>query len=277
MTSSIYHFFKSLEQNRCLLKSVEVLDEFPFDESLLSCKRKGQFPDLAIKINRDDSLFTGGELIELKDSKSYGASSFNSTIPTGQKEITKVVKGESSDVYKQMIAASDEIMSLPVRDVFYLVRGKNKGRCKIALVHGSFFETIGVGDLITKSFTQVLEERLKQSGATLDERARAVLAAMFSEQENFSRVRNADKASVKLRFRIMTEVKAEGNILNAQKYPEITDDALNFVLPRHSEQDEADALKRMGRVYGDEGLKQFRRFVIKHHLNGQFLVFQCSL
>jgi hypothetical protein len=275
MIYSIYHFFKSLEQNRQRLRDVEKLEDFPFDENLLSCKRKGQFPDLAIKINRNDALFTGGELIELKDSKSYSVSSFNSTIPTGRKEIAKVVRSSGSDVYNQMIAAGDCIFSLPLRDVFYLIRGKRKGHCKVALVHGSFFETVNVSDLITKSFAQVFEERLKQSRASFDEETKNALAALFSEQENFSRVRNVDQASVKLRFRIMTEVKAEGNILNSRKYPEIADDTLNFVLPYHSEQDEKDASMRMSAVFN--GLTAFRIFRIKHHFNGYFLVFQCNL
>ncbi|MDR3275140.1 MAG: hypothetical protein LBS81_04085 [Endomicrobium sp.] len=39
-----------------------------------------------------------------------------------------------------------------------------------------------------------------------------VLINIFSEQENFGKVRNIDNASVKSRFRITTEVKSEGNI-----------------------------------------------------------------
>ena len=51
---------------------VEKLESFPFTTEMLSCQNTGIFPDLAIKINSDRTLFTGGELIELKDSvKSY--------------------------------------------------------------------------------------------------------------------------------------------------------------------------------------------------------------
>ena len=101
MSSSVYHFFKTLVENKNALESIAKLDDFPFDENLLSCKRVGQFPDLAIRICRTDELFTGGELVELKDSKSYTVSSFNSTIPTGRKEIEKVVKGKNSEVLRQ--------------------------------------------------------------------------------------------------------------------------------------------------------------------------------
>jgi len=274
MTTSIYHFFKTLEQNRQMLKEIEKLDDFPFDEELLSCKRAGHFPDLAIKICHHNTLFSGGELIELKDNKGYGVSSFNSTIPTGTKPIAKVIKGDNSDVLKQMIASGDDVFSSPQREVFYLIRGKNKDKCKVALIHGSFFETVKVSDLIAKSFTQVLEERLIQSETILEEEIKAVLTLLFSEQENFSKVRNVDKASVKLRFRIMTEVKAEGNILNSKKYPMIRDDTLNFIVPYHSEADEELAVRRMRAVYSEDELNSFNRFTIKHHLNGYFLVFQ---
>jgi len=92
--------------------------------------------------------------------------------------------------------------------VYYLVRGKKNSNIKVLLVHGSFFETIQTSDLISQSFAQVLEERLQQSeleGHQIAEMKR-LLVTLFSEQAPFSKVRNVDKASVKLRFRIMTEV-----------------------------------------------------------------------
>jgi len=272
MSSSIYHFFKDLVENKDALKAIAKLDDFPFDKNLLSCKRVGQFPDLAIRICKDNELFAGGELVELKDSKSYSVSSFNSTIPTGKKEIEKVIKGKNSEVLRQMKEAGDDILSLPEREVFYLIRGKNKGNCKIVLVHGSFFETIKVGELISKSFSQVLRETLESSKAKFDDETEAILETLFSEQANFSRVRNVENASVKLRFRIMTEVKAEGNILNSRKYPEISDNTLNFILPSHNEDEDQLNLDKMNVVFDD--LNSFDIFQIKHHFNGNFLVFQ---
>src|SRR5688572_13015947 len=157
--NSIYHFFNSLVQNKYQFRVVPKLDEFPFDESILSCKNNASnlFPDMAIKLTQEGGLFTGGELIELKDSKSYTVSSFNSTIPIGRKEITKVIKSVSSTIRNQMEMAGDNINSLLIRDVYYLIRGKKKGKNKVALVHGSFFETIKSSELISQSFSQVLE------------------------------------------------------------------------------------------------------------------------
>lgn len=275
MSSSIYHFFKSLIQNKDALKSIVKLDDFAFDENLLSCKRVGQFPDLAIRICKDDELFDGGELVELKDSKSYTVSSFNSTIPTGRKDIAKVIKGKNSEVLRQMIEAGDDVFSMPEREVFYLIRGKRKENRKIVLVHGSFFETVKVGDLIAKSFSQVLRETMESGKTKFDDETKAILETLFSEQTSFSKVRNVENASVKLRFRIMTEVKAEGNILNPTKYPEILDNTFSFVLPSHDENDDHLNLDKMNVVFDD--LKKFNIFHIKHHFNGNFLVFQLTI
>lgn len=275
MTSSIYHFFKTLVENEEELKTVSKLDDFVFEESLLSCKRAGQFPDLAIRICNSDELFTGGELVELKDSKSYTVSSFNSTIPTGRKEIAKVIKGKNSNVLKQMIEAGDDVLSLPEREVFYLIRGQKKDKVKIVLVHGSFFETIKVSELIAKSFTQVLRETMENSETKFDDETKAILETLFSEQTSFSRVRNVENASVKLRFRIMTEVKAEGNILNSTKYSEIADNTLNLILPSHDEDHDQLNLDKMNVVF--ENMDLFDIFHIKHHFNGNFLVFQTAV
>lgn len=274
---SIYHFFKHLVTNKHFFETITNIEESPFDTNMLSCQNAGQFPDLAIKINTTDTLFTGGELIELKDSKSYTVSSFNSTIPSGQKDIDKVIKSANSIIKKQMQDAGDDIYSLPTRDVFYLIRGQSKKNVKILLVHGSFFETVKTNNLISQSFEQVLEERLKEKGLDIGDKIKDLLVDIFSEQESFSKVRNVDKASVKLRFRIMTEVKAEGNILNAKKYPEIKDNTISLIVPRHNKKDEELALKRFASIYSESTIKQFAIFNIKHLLNEYFTVFQREL
>ncbi len=75
----------------------------------------------------------------------------------------------------------------------------------------------------------------------------------------------------------MTEVKAEGNILNSKKYPEIEDNTLNFVLPCHNDEEERNNLRKAEIVFGKSGLKQFSILKIKHHFNGYFHVFQTDL
>ena len=260
---------------------ISKLENFPFDENLLASKSKGKFPDLSIKMNKNSTVFTGGELIELKDSKNYTVSSFNSTIPTGRKGINEIIKGKESTIRRQIQKTGDIYDSLPIREVFYLIRGRKKMRTsqkqKITLVHGSFFETVPKEELISQSFLQALEERAKQANTTVKPEFKALMSYLFSQQESFSKVRNIDKASIKLRFRIMTEVKAEGNILNSNKYPEILDNTLNLVLPYHNEEDRISALKKMKIVFSKEELKKVDEFKIRHHFNGNFLIFQTKL
>lgn len=276
---SIYHFFKDLVLKKDLFTQIARLEDFPFDTHLLACQNAGQFPDLAIRLCKSNNLFTGGELIELKDSDNYTVSSFNSTIPTGTKTIKQIIKSENSIIKHQMEQAGDDIFALKERDVFYLIRGKHKKKStqKIALIHGSFFETIQHKELISQSFSQVLNERLLESGLTLTPEIKDLLTTMFTEQANFSKVRLVDKASVKLRFRIMTEVKAEGNILNDKKYPEILDNTLNLVLPYHQESDRTNSLRRMAAVFTESELNGFEEIKLKHHFNGYFTVFQAKL
>ncbi len=275
--NSIFNFFKAIHEQRSKLKSVEKLEDFPFPTNMISCINKGIFPDLALKLNKDKSTFSGGELIELKDSDSYSVSSFNSTIPTGTKNISQIISGETSRIKRQMEEAGDDINSLPIREVFYLIRGRRNNNVKAVLVHGSFFETITYDELIGKSFSQVFEEMIEQSGIEMPGELKTLLSQVKSEQDNFSKVRDVEKASVKLRFRIMTEVKAEGNILNDEKYSKILDNTLNLIVPKHDETELKVINKKFNSVFSETERKNISSFDIKHHFNGYFRVFQSNI
>jgi hypothetical protein len=142
-------------------------------------------------------------------------------------------------------------------------------------VHGSFFETIAVKELIQKSFSQVLNEGLVDSD--IPPEVKEALGLIFSEQETFSKVRSVENASVKLRFRVLTEVKPQGNILNAKMYPDILDDTINLVVPHRSEEERADIVSKTKLVMGAREMEQIRVLSIKHPLNGWFVVFQTDL
>jgi len=73
----------------------------------------------------------------------------------------------------------------------------------------------------------------------------------------------------------MTEAKAEGNILNSKNYPEISDNNMSFVLPSRSEDEDLLNVDKMNVVFEDPDL--FDIFQIKHHFNGNFLVFQTAI
>ncbi len=269
---SIYHLFKNLDEQKQVFPDLQKLENFPFREELFSCKNKGIFPDFAIKVNPPNDVFSGGELIELKDSKSYTIASFNSTIPTGKKDITELLKGKNNQMRKQMLACGDDIERLPQREVFYLIRGKKRGKVKVALVHGSFFETVHPQDLIGQSFIQAFKE--KSGVKELPPNVESLLLRLFSEQDAFNKVRSVNNASVKLRFRIMTEVAPEGNILNPRFYPEIADNSLNLVLPYSSQEGLDIEEHKLKIAFGYSEIPSFHIFLIQHPLNGKFLVFQ---
>ncbi|MCY3832631.1 MAG: hypothetical protein OXG85_06415 [Chloroflexi bacterium] len=268
---SIYHFFAHLYRNRQVLAHVASLESFPWDCELFSYVGRGRFPDFAIRVNPGGDL-DGGELIEVKDSKSFSVSSFNSTIPTGTKLIAELTSGKRSVIRDQMLAAGDDIDSLPEREVFYLLRGKPIGKCKICLVHGSFFETIKVEQLIQQAFGQVLDERLAEEDLDISDELRNLMVRVFSRQDSFSRVRHVDRATVKLRFRIMTEAKKEGNIFNATIYPEIENDTISLVIPCVCQENLAVRLEHLKQAVSTSELDQGKQFVIMHPFNGDYHV-----
>ena len=281
MAYSIYHFFADLCRKRDDFLLGNDLEDFPFDKRMLSCINKGKFPDLAIRLNNEDVQFTGGELIELKDSKQYSVASFNSTIPTGEKEIKKLTEGQANIIRTQMEKAGNNILSLPVRQVFYLIRGSKQSNTKVCLAHGKFFETVPVSTLISESFGQALEERLSELGETLSSSMKQKLLDIFSEQQTFSKTRDIEKASVKLRFRIMTGVKAGANILNPNQYPQIGDNTMSFAVPCHREAQQSEQHDKMKVAFEQmecsDLFAQLKTFVLQHHFNGKFLVFQMNL
>ena len=274
---SIYHFFAHLCRNRKCLRTAEKLGDFPFDRELLSCENKNTFPDMAIRINPGKKP-PGGELIELKDSRtSYRIASFNSTIPTGRKLIASITSGKTNVVRQRMEDADEDIYSLEERDVYYLVRGKRADKTKVCLVHGSFFETVPVDELIRSSFGQVLLEgladNLEQTSAELSE----VMDNVSLSQSHFSKSRNVKDASVKLRFRVMTEAENEGNILNPQLYPEIEDNTLSLVAPGDSPAAIESVQRYLQQALSQSELAQGKQFTIKHPFNGKFFVLSYAL
>ncbi|MDE2748848.1 MAG: hypothetical protein OXI34_07785 [Chloroflexota bacterium] len=275
---SIYHFFAHLYRNRNRLEWVPKLEDFPFDIELLSYKGRGKFPDFAIRVNPGGDP-SGGELIEAKDSKSYVVPSFNSTIPTGYKSIESLIQGRSSVVREQMEEIGDDIYAVPLREVYYLLRGKDPktSNTKICLVHGSFFETVNVEELIRKAFGQVLDERLEAEDHAISSELHDLMLRIFSKQDSFSKVRHVENASIKLRFRIMTEVKKEGNVFNSKVYPGIRENTLNFIIPNYPADDIAQRKLYIRQALSASELSEGMNTIITHPFNGDFFVLSYAL
>lgn len=278
MSYSIYHFFAHLVKNWSELKDVDKLENFSYPNEMLSCRMKGKFPDMAIRLNQDNHIFCGGELVELKDAKGFNISSFNSTIPSSKKEIAKLVCGKRSKIRDQMVEAGDDIDSLAIRDVYYLVRGRKDRIAKICLVNGKFFETIPISSLVKESFEQVLNERLIEKGEELPDDVKRNIVRLFDDREVFAKTRHVNRASVNLRFRVMAEVSTDGNILH---YDEIIENSLTFLVPVEDQASIDRHGNRMRIAFEEfdqeDDFANLNTFEIGHKLNGHFLAFQISL
>ena len=84
-----------------------------------------------------------------------------------------------------------------------------------------------------------------------------------------------------MRFRIMTGVKAEANILNPNQYPQIGDNTLNFAIPCHDDTEQSQQYSKMKVAFEQmecsDLFSQVEVFVLQHHFNGKFLIFQTNL
>jgi hypothetical protein len=242
------------------------MTKFKFNSSIISSSNVGIFPDLTIKISPKNDLFPGGELVELKDGKTYMISSFNSTIPTGMKNIQELFT-KNSIVRQKMLKAGNNVESMPERQVYYLIRGKKDiEHQKIVLVHGSFFETIPVSKLISKAFSKIVVENIG------DDSELNKIIKLFSRQEMFSKVRHVKGSAIKLRFRIMAEVSKEGNILDDKTYPEILENTINLVIPYDEKISKEQIIKKFNIVFGKDN--SFKVFKLEHKISGRFVVFQ---
>ena len=269
MASSIYHFFKFLVEKKDELKTIDNIEDVDFGDSFVSSRTRGLFPDLVIKINTEDDLFEGGELVEFKGSNNYSIASFNSTIPTGTKIISDIT--QSPSIRNQMIKAGNNLESLPCRAVYYLISGKHNDEQKIVLVHGSFFETIPVKKLICDAFSQIMKEA--DPNISVDKLKE--LSELSIEQNLFSQVRNIDGSSVKIRFRIMTEAESKANLLNSEQYPQIKPNTINLCIPFDSDDAKERIIERFRRIFN---YQEFVQFDLKHMVDGsQYVVFQASI
>ena len=167
-----------------------------------------------------------------------------------------------------MIKAGNNLESSPYRDVYYLISGKNKDEQKIILVHGSFFETIPAKSLIREAFLKVI----KDADPNMSDDKLKELSKLFIEQKLFSQVRRITGASVKIRFRIMTEVETKANLLNSEYYPQIKPNTFNLCIPYKSDKAKKLINEKFGMLFNEIKHTQFD---LKHEIDGgKFIVFQ---
>lgn len=224
-TSSIFHFFAHLMERRGYFGQDGKLEDFEFPEHLIAARggRQG-FPDLVLKSNRTGSL-TGGEFIELKETRSLQIASFNSTLPTAIKPISIL----QSKMLDQLHELGETPEDLPDREVYYLIRGRKMINpapiSKTVLVSGRFFETVSVDELLTQAFDQVARDSATDSGSEL-----TLSDELVVQQRSFAASRRVPGASVSVRFRVMAQADRDANLLSGARFPEIRDNTLNLLV-----------------------------------------------
>lgn len=190
-------------------------------------KDSGAFPDFVLACESHSPLGNGA-LLELKDSAGDQIASFNSTLPSAQKQISRLTKMVQTAVQnyesKRGCACPDE------RDCFYLVRTKNKSpdACRLSVVQGTFFETIPNQELLKSLWKDLLE----QSGASIEQYQEILEHLANLERDQIAESRVIERAAIKPRLRIMSEVVAEAN---PHRYQEIGERTVNLILKAPSE------------------------------------------
>ena len=236
MTASVYHLFYDIYQRRRNLMSERLdAENFMLRDSLIACRgSRGLFPDMILRTNEDNPVFSGGELIEIKDSKSYSIASFNSTIPSAYKDIRDYVKPNSKLFIEIERNTRTDPHLRPEREVYYLIRGRKGANCKVCLVHGGFFETLNVQENIKSALNESFTEAMTDSGLENDSVAKQSAARVLEfnwQQQHLSKTRKHEQSSISLRMRVMSEVVGEANILNSTQYPQIRDNTLAMIVP----------------------------------------------
>ena len=226
MKTSIYHFFSELLLRRGYFAQLENIEDFDYPQQLIAGRCKKSFPDMVLRHDRDSDM-PGGEIIELKTANSYAISSFNSTIPSAQKSMESL-----SGMLRKELRQNGELFELSdLRDVYYLIVGRKKATpaplTKVCLVHGSFFETIPIREVLLGGAAAALKNPSGESSIDV-----VSFFANDSDEElqaRFSATRRIDGAAVKLRFRVMCEVDPDADLMKETKFPDIINDSISFI------------------------------------------------
>jgi len=235
-----------------------------------------RFPDFLFKTKMHDGKYASGSLIELKDSKSTGISSFNSTIPTKTKTLEEidVINGKNlvsriAKIFDGKLALDEQYCKFE-RRCYYLIRThKESEKVKLSIVDGSFFETVPKEHLFYQMFLNVLrmhmEKRKVEIPAEIMKSIEEALS-LVTDQTIIAGSQTIAKASVKPRLRIMAEVHPHGNP-HSEFYPEITQGSFNLIVQSSREARETE--KQLAAL-----LPEIDIFSIHHKRNGEHRVFQ---
>ena len=228
---NIYHFFAFLINVRSELSSVTKLQDYHFNTVPLAYRDNANFPSLVLRMHKGYPS-PGSELIGIIDSNTYNVPAFESHIPAGAMPIAALGHDRAARIYKSMEDAGEVSSWRRMRDVYYLIRGRNNGNCKICLVHGSFFEDrVKPEYLVREALEEVLADCLEEQTLSHDQFNmlwRIFAQEIFSEQHH-----KVSIGTVELRLGVKTRKNIGANLLSSFYYPEIRDNTLSFIIPHY--------------------------------------------
>lgn len=186
----------------------------------------GVFPDFVLAcVGERKDYYWRGALLELKDSAGASVASFNSTLPSAVKDLQKLSKVVQDAVCRYDLPLSRCRNYSWIRRCFYLVRtrAQSQEEVRVSLVEGTFFETLPNDKLLREVWKQLLRD-----AGLPEQKAEEVVESLGAlNREDIAISRHIDKASIKPRLRIMSEVEGEGN---PHTYSEIPARTANLIV-----------------------------------------------
>ena len=273
---NIYHFFASLVSLRRFLLHASRMAKWYIPSRDISYFGTTGFPTLALPSNPRGQP-AGGELVGYMESKTYVVPPFKSHIPTGSISIDSLGYKKARAIDRRLRANGENWRWLPVRDVYYLIRGRRAGRTKVCLVHGSFFESVTCEQVVRKALDRVVtdcasHEELRFSPAAIDSLSRLLSREIFSDRR-----RQVANTTVDFRLGVRAEVAYEQNILDSAYYPAIPNDSLNLVIPYRSSDDFRVVWRYLKTMLTEEEWTMGDKQMIQHPFNGKFFVLSYAL
>ena len=272
---NIYHFFAFLINVRSELSSVTKLQDYHFNTVPLAYRDNASFPSLVLRMHKGYSS-PGGEFVEIIDNDSYNVPPFESHIPTGAISFDKLEHDRAAKIFKSMQAAGEVPGWIREREVYYLIRGRNNGNCKICLVHGSFFEQrVKAEYYVREALEEVLADCLEEQ--TLNHDQFNMLWRIFAQEIFTGQFRRVSIGEIKFSIGIKTYENLGANLLSPFYYPKIKDNTLNFVIPHYPEEENAYRKAFLRRALSSSEYEQGEEIFIKHPQKIDFFVLSFAL
>ncbi len=271
---NIYHFFATLIEERAQLQGATQLLDYPFASAPLSYHSRCGFPSLILRMHAR-AYEPGGEWVAILDSNTYNVPAFQSHIPVNAMSIDMLGHAKATSVRKSMLAAGEVPHWIRMREVYYLLRGRNRGNTKICLVHGSFFQSMKPRAVLQEALSQALEGHLEELSLSQDQIS--LLERICAEAILTDQSWKVDRMTVEFNLGIQTPENHGLNILSSFHFRAIQDNTLNFIFPNYPADFHAHRRSSLRDALPSQAYREGKQLSITHPRKGDYFVFSYSL